>query len=105
MGSVWRAVFVISPAGSDLSHLSHLSPLLRMKAVLALLLGVCSVQPARQLRGNAGLRDGKSLVNTFPFNANDDHHHHPDHGVDRVERQGSEESALDFSEVAGSEPG
>merc|ERR1712142_609696 len=109
MGSVWRAVFVISPAGSHLSHLSHLSPLLRMKAVLALLLGVCSVQPARQLRGNAGLRDGKSLVNTFPFNANDDHHHHhhPDHDDHsaRVERQGSEESAPDFSEVAGSEPG
>jgi len=98
---------VISP---PLSHLSYLSPLLRMKkAVLALLLGVCSVQPARQLRGNAEPRDPRSLVNTFPFNANDDHHHdhHPDHGdhSDRVQRQGSEESAPDFSEVAGTEPG
>merc|ERR1712168_253010 len=107
MGSVWRAVFVISPAGS---HLSHLSLLLRMnKAVLALLLGVCGVQPARQLRGNAVSRDPRSLVNTFPFNANNDHHHdhHPDHGdhSDRVQRQGSEESAPDFSEVAGTAPG
>merc|ERR1719348_1351474 len=79
------------------------------KAVLALLLGVCSVQPARQLRGNAGLRDGKSLVNTFPFNANNDHHHHhhPDHDdhASRAQRQGADDKAPSFGDVAGASPG
>jgi len=77
------------------------------------LLGVCSLQAARQLRGNALLRDGKSLVNTFPFNANADHGHDHHHAHDdevqdlaaRGERQGTGESAPDFSEVAGAEAG
>jgi len=81
--------------------------------VFTVLLGVCSLQGARQLRGNALLRDGKSLVNTFPFNANvehghDHHHAHDDEVQDlaaRGERQGPDESAPNFSEVAGAEAG
>merc|ERR1719270_2289876 len=78
---------------------------------------------ARQLRNSAN-RDGKSLVNTFPFNANDgsaehhhahgDHHEHHDHGDNRVasqslasraQRQGSEGGAPSFGDVAGASPG
>merc|ERR1739842_201972 len=53
------------------------------KLLLVVAIGGQCVLGARQLRGLSP-RDGKSLVNTFPFNANDgghhDHHDHHDHG-------------------------
>ena len=81
-----------------------------------------NVHSARELRGN--LRNPKSLVNTFPFNANGgeaDHHHahgghHGDHHhtdnrvaseslASRAQRQGSEGGAPSFGDVAGASPG
>merc|ERR1711874_501811 len=47
---------------------------------------------ARQLRGQAVGRDGKSLVGTFPFNANADDHHHGHHD-DHHERHASQSLA------------
>ena len=71
---------------------------------------------ARKLRGNSGsARSAKSLVNTFPFNANaeaEDHHEHhgehehheanePSQNLDsRFARQGGEDVAVDFGAVA-----
>ena len=86
--------------------------------------GQCALG-ARKLRGQrqSVSRDGKSLVNTFPFNANgaEDHHHahgdhheHHDHADNRVasqslasraQRQGSEGGAPSFGDVAGASPG
>ena len=67
---------------------------------------------ARQLRRNqASPRGAKSLVGTFPFNANDgadDHHgaHNPSQSFDgRLARQGEDEVAVDFASVAAAEPG
>merc|ERR1711988_1978603 len=56
-------------------------------------------------------RDGKSLVNTFPFNSNNQHrHHHEDHVASedlsvRDQRQRAEDSPPSFSEVASTRPG
>jgi len=85
--------------------------------------GQCALG-ARQLRGQrqSVSRDGKSLVNTFPFNANggaEDHHHgHGDHHGDhednrvasqslasRAQRQGADDKAPSFGDVAGASPG
>ena len=65
---------------------------------------------ARKLRANtASQRGAKSLVNTFPFNAKDDHHDHHDHheahapsqSLDgRIARQGEDAGAPDFGAVA-----
>ena len=70
---------------------------------------------ARKLRGNRGnARGAKSLVNTFPFNANDgaeEHHEHheghvPSQALDgRLARQGGEDVAVDFGAVASAGPG
>merc|ERR1711992_283439 len=57
-------------------------------------------------------RDGKSLVNTFPFNANGDDSHHHDHDhhahsevAARNQRQGAEGPDVSFGSVAGAAPG
>merc|ERR1711997_927070 len=68
-------------------------------------------------------RDQRSLVNTFPFNANDgghhdhhDHHDHGDHGDHaartpaqnlgaRAQRQGAADAPTSFAAVAGASPG
>merc|ERR1712106_32804 len=70
------------------------------KVLLVFFVGGQCILGARQLRNQAAARrDGKSLVGTFPFNANaggDDHHHghHEDHGVNSVsardQRQGDD---------------
>jgi len=84
------------------------------KLVALLLLAHC-VAGARQLRRNqASPRGPKSLVGTFPFNANDgaeahhDHHgsHEPSQSLDgRFARQGEDEVAVDFGSVAAAAPG
>merc|ERR1712198_443114 len=88
MGSSLSAVLV-SPVGRE-------NKMTWAKLLAILLLAHC-VAGARKLRGNRGSpRNAKSLVNTFPFNANqnEDHHaHHGDHGdhadgkrcIDKVE--------------------
>jgi len=80
---------------------------------------VSSSLAARQLRADSD-REGKSLVNTFPFNAGNHHgdHHGRDHGqhannraapalaiTARNQRQGSEGGAPSFADVAGARPG
>ena len=96
-----------------------------MQLIIVALLGVSGALGARQLRGNTQ-RGGKSLVNTFPFNAqgadhgdhHGDHHaHHEDHHGDhnnraasqalgaRAQRQGAEEAPPSFDDVAGASPG
>merc|ERR1719308_497858 len=87
------------------------------KIVALLLLAQC-VAGARKLRGNNQhiARGAKSLVNTFPFNANErgeDHHehhdeHHEEHAAhelsqsldNRFSRQGEEAAAVGFAAVA-----
>merc|ERR1711892_1367872 len=73
------------------------------KLITLLLLAHC-VAGARKLRGNRGnARGAKSLVNTFPFNANGgaeehhDHHeaHEPSQALDRrLARQGGEDDVV-----------
>jgi len=83
-----------------------------MKLVALLLLAHC-VAGARKLRGQTSQQRGaKSLVNTFPFNAKDDHHdnhgahdhhaaHAPSQSLDsRIARQGEDDVAVDFGAVA-----
>ena len=82
-----------------------------------LAIGGQSVLGARRLTAPAKeTRDGKSLVNSFPFNANHgDHHgdHHQHHHqarqqqslAARAQRQGADERPPNFSEVAGARPG
>merc|ERR1711884_887138 len=98
----------VTPAGS------------KMNELLIVALIAASANGARQLRGNIE-RDGKSLVNTFPFNArgnsarSQDHDHHHDHyhndrnlavSLDaRGQRQGSDGGAPSFDDVAGARPG
>merc|ERR1712024_436182 len=91
------------------------------KLLLAVAIGGQSVLGARQLRGMKE-RDQRSLVNTFPFNANDDHHHgdhhdhHGDHGDHaartpaqnlgaRAQRQGAGDAPTSFAAVAAASPG
>jgi len=80
------------------------------KVLLVFLVGGQCILGARQLRNPAAARrDGKSLVGTFPFNANsgeDDHHHghHEEHHHDeavsgRDQRQG-EDADTSFGAVA-----
>merc|ERR1712106_976948 len=77
-----------------------------------------SAAGVRKLRGNRGnrenARNAKSLVNSFPFNANagaEDHHEHhkahePSKALDgRFARQGGEDVAVDFGAVAAAGPG
>merc|ERR1712024_224242 len=91
------------------------------KLLLAVAIGGQCVLGARQLRGMKD-RDQRSLVNTFPFNANDDHHHgdhhdhHGDHGDHaartpaqnlgaRAQRQGAGDAPTSFAAVAAASPG
>ena len=92
--------------------------------LLVVAIGGQCVLGARQLRGLSP-RDGKSLVNTFPFNANDgghhdhhDHHDHGDHGDhaarnpvqslaarDNRQAQATVKESTSFDDVAGASPG
>merc|ERR1712123_503676 len=102
-----------SPSSSSLSCRLNLQMTLS-KLVALLLLAQC-VAGARQLRRNqASPRGAKSLVGTFPFNANDGaeahHEHHGDHkqfqSLDgRLARQGEDEVAVDFASVGAAAPG
>merc|ERR1719147_665320 len=75
------------------------------KVLLVFLVGAQCILGARQLRNPAAARrDGKSLVGTFPFNANngeDDHHHghHEEHVSAREQRQG-DDADTSFGAVA-----
>merc|ERR1719495_365242 len=81
------------------------------KVLLVFLVGGQGILGARQLRNPAAARDGKSLVGTFPFNANadeHDHHHghhedHHDNAVARGDRQGSDD--VSFGAIAAAAPG
>merc|ERR1712222_246517 len=94
------------------------------KLLLVLAIGGQCVLGRRQLRGMEEGRDPRSLVNSFPFNANDqghhDHHdHHGDHGdhaarnpvqnlAARDNRQAQatvKENPTSFDDVAGASPG
>merc|ERR1711953_922967 len=101
MGSLYWAVFVIpSPTGSQLT-------IMIAKFLLVIAIGGQCVLGARRLTASAaGARDGKSLVNTFPFNANHGDHRAPSQSVAaRSQRQGSDERPPSFSDVAGASPG
>ena len=84
-----------------------------MQLATLLLLAHC-VAGARKLRGNReNARNAKSLVNSFPFNANagaedhQEHHeaHEPSQALDgRFARQGGEDVAVDFGAVAAAGP-
>merc|ERR1719495_1304722 len=78
------------------------------KVLLVFLVGGQGILAARQLRNPAAARDGKSLVGTFPFNANADEHdhhhgHHEDHHDNAVagrdQRQG-DDADTSFGAVA-----
>ena len=83
--------------------------------LLAIFLLAHCAAGARKLRGNRGnARAAKSLVGTFPFNANggaEEHHEHheahePSQALDgRLARQGGEDVAVDFGAVAAAGPG
>ena len=63
------------------------------KVLLVFLIGGQCTLGARQLRNPAATRrDGKSLVGTFPFNANtgDDHDHHHGHNDEHDEKTSSQ---------------
>merc|ERR1711931_16433 len=104
MGSHSWAVLVFTPAGSLVSNMNT-------KLLVVFLVSGHCVLGARQLRGQAGQRDGKSLVGTFPFNANqDDHHHahhdeHHNHAAGRDQRQGGDDTDVSFGAVAAAGPG
>merc|ERR1711981_374235 len=92
-----------------------------MGLLFVLIVGGQCVLGARQLRAQPS-RDGKSLVGTFPFNANNGdqahaHGHHGDHHGDhhaerasaslgsRAQRQGADDVDVSFPAVAGASPG
>ena len=57
---------------------------------MVFLIGGKCVLAARQLRNPATSRDGKSLTETFPFNAQDDHDHHHGHHEEHDEKTPSQ---------------
>merc|ERR1712234_60826 len=64
------------------SRLKHLNIRMRTGFALVCLMALGSSQAARQLRGKAiqeQERGERSLLNTFPFNANPDQQHHAHH--------------------------
>ena len=79
------------------------------------LVSLLSLLPALSLTARhprTDLRDAKSLLNTFPFNANHEgdhahgHGHHGDHhGDSRAQRQGASDVDVSFPAVAGASPG
>merc|ERR1712215_613357 len=105
MGSCFSAVLV-KPVGWEYK--------MEFGKFIALLLLAHRVAGARKLRGNRGsARGAKSLVNTFPFNAQggaEEHHEHeahhePSQALDnRFARQGGEDVAVDFGAVAAAGP-
>merc|ERR1712128_220040 len=106
MGSYLSAVLVLPVGWENKMNLT--------KLIAVILLAHC-VAGARKLRRNReNARGAKSLVNTFPFNANGgaeehhDHHeaHEPSQALDRrLARQGGEDVAVDFGAVAAAGPG
>merc|ERR1712025_793798 len=87
-----------------------------IKLVTVLVLAVVGgAHGARQLRSQQMRdRDQRSLVNTFPFNSNDEEHHHAHHqdhaevsqSLDsRAARQGAEGESVSFADVAAAGPG
>merc|ERR1712157_302743 len=116
MGSGVGAVLVETPAG-----LLFLNMAAGKFLVAVLLLGASDAK--RTLRGNARSsvdnRDARSLVNTFPFNANSGNGHHGNHhdhheeparraftGLDsRNQRQGGDDTDVSFPAVAAARPG
>ena len=87
--------------------------------LFVLIVGGQCVLGARQLRAQPA-RDGKSLVGTFPFNANNEgdhahghHGHHEEHAqrapsqslASRAQRQGAADVDVSFPSVAGASPG
>merc|ERR1712012_1126993 len=93
---------------------SHLQALtvsnMNTKLLVVFLVSGHCVLGARQLRGNVAQRDGKSLVGTFPFNANQDEHHHAHHDdhhdhTGRDQRQGGDDVDVSFGAVAAAGPG
>merc|ERR1711962_1308089 len=115
MGSLCLAVLVSTPAGSSSVNM------VSSKLALALCLLSGSALGARQLRGNR--REGKNLLGTFPFNAQEghgEHHgahdeHHGHHGEHherqpvqsleaRAQRQG-DDTDVSFPAVAAAGPG
>merc|ERR1711892_670297 len=78
--------------------------------VVVFLVFISLTNGRRQLRGNVGPREERSLVGTFPFNQGDheehngNHHDHED--VDqRVSRQGDDGVDVSFTAVSGASPG
>merc|ERR1712142_91399 len=82
-----------------------------MGVLLVFLVGAQCILGARQLRNTAAARrDGKSLVGTFPFNANngeDDHHHghheehqHHDEAVSARDQRQGDDADTSFGAVA-----
>merc|ERR1711994_689398 len=115
MGSGVGAVLVETPAG-----LLFLNMAAGKFLVGVLLLSASDAK--RTLRGNArpsvDNRDARSLVNTFPFNANSGNGHHGNHhdheeparraftGLDsRNQRQGGDDTDVSFPAVAAARPG
>merc|ERR1712223_288576 len=116
MGSGVGAVLVETPVG-----LLFLNMAAGKFLVAVLLLGASDAK--RTLRGNArpsvDNRDARSLVNTFPFNANSGNGHHGNHhdhheeparraftGLDsRNQRQGGDDTDVSFPAVAAARPG
>merc|ERR1712055_299483 len=117
MGSGDGAVLVETPVGLSIFDMAA------GKFLVALIL-FSATESKRTLRGNArpaaDNRDARSLVNTFPFNANggNDHHgsHHGNHheeparraftGLDsRNQRQGGDDTDVSFPPVAAARPG
>merc|ERR1711936_787907 len=116
MGSGVWAVLVETPAG-------HLFLNMAAGKFLVALLLLGATEGKRTLRGNARTavdnRDARSLVNTFPFNANGGNHHgnhHDNHheeparraftGLDsRNQRQGGDDTDVSFPSVAAARPG
>merc|ERR1712106_1154378 len=78
--------------------------------VVVYLVFISLTNSRRQLRGNFGPREERSLVGTFPFNQGDHREHHGNHHdhevVDqRVSRQGDDGVDVSFASVSGASPG
>jgi len=88
------------------------------QAILAFIILGSAMPSAKKINTNSGQRGQRSLVNTFPFNAqNEDefgHHRHGGNGNHhtpsnnlgtRTVKQGSSDESVSFNEVAGASPG
>merc|ERR1712198_516615 len=80
---------ILSSASVNTCRLIRMAPC--GKVLLVLLAGGHCIFAARQLRNPAATRrDGKSLVNTFPFNANGEEDHHHGHHEEHAEKSPSQ---------------